>query len=349
MHLEERLRAYGLKAKAVHEKNGVYRENISHFHFSAHPISNESARLPSTLAINFYEDLNRDDFLFFDLESTGLGSSEQVYPFLIGYANAGNTGANLTILFANTPADEKDILANFLSVTQEKVLVSFNGKSFDLPLILRRAEKYNLLGYKKPKAHLDLYHIIRRIYPEKPARLIDAESRLLNFSRTDDLNGSEVAQAYFEFLQFNNGLLKDKIITHNTWDILSLINLTTKISTAFKSAREGRVLWAYKIHRDKSADNLQKKKLLIKEGTIRDEKDEYALGKIFRHEKDYRRAARHFILSYRLGYASAVVDAVRALKRLGKHRSAVHLAQYALKYEDERVQRHLVRYAATPS
>jgi uncharacterized protein len=341
--LGDRLKAYNKPAQKKNPKDLVHFESALK-HFNSHPLSAESLELPDRVALNFLRDENKNRLLFFDLESTGLGSAEHVYPFLIGYAAPKGDGAELTTLFAATPAGEEDILRAFIVAAHNAVLVSFNGKSFDLPLIMRRAAKYNLKHNLGTLPHVDLFHLIRRIYPEKPARLIDAETRLLGFTRTGDLGGAEVAQAYFELVRFENTKLKDKILSHNQWDVLTLISLMQRVAAAFDLARAGNTTWAYKIHRDKSAGRTQQKVLLQQTDRALDARDYYALAKIYRFEKNLRRAVRYFIASYRAGYALAVVDAVRSLARLKKPKLTAVVARYALAREDERIQKHLFRY-----
>lgn len=312
---------------------------------STHPVSLESLALPPSLAMDFQSDVRAADLLFFDLESTGLGSSEQTYPFLIGYAQARGDAIETTACFATTPAGEDEILSQFITAAAGRTLVSFNGKSFDLPLILRRAEKYGLKNNLRSLPHIDLFHLIRRIYPEKPARLTDAETRLLGFTRSGDISGAEVAQAYFEFVRFDRRETLDAICNHNLVDVLSLVSLALRVSVAFTAARAGTNSWAYKIHRDKSAAKDQKKTLLLQNRDKLDARDIFVLGQIHRSEKHYRKAAQHFIASYRAGYPNAIIDAVRAFRRLtGKDRTAKRLVEYALAREDERVQRQLLKY-----
>lgn len=310
-----------------------------------HPVSGEALALPHSLAMDFQSDVIATDLLFFDLESTGLGSSEQTYPFLIGYAAQKGDAIETTACFATTPAGEDEILSEFIRAAEGRTLVSFNGKSFDLPLILRRAEKYGLKNNLKSLRHIDLFHLIRRIYPEKPARLIDAETRLLDFTRSGDISGAEVSQAYFEFVRFDRRETLEAICNHNLIDVVSLVSLALKVSGAFTAARAGTNSWAYKIHRDKSAARDQKKTLLLKNRDRLDARDIFVLGQIHRSEKHDRSAARHFIASYRAGYPNAVIDAVRAFRRLtGKEKTAKRLVEYALAREDERVQRQLLKY-----
>ncbi|GAB4429994.1 MAG: hypothetical protein OHK0011_12590 [Turneriella sp.] len=350
MNLKDRLKAY---QRASSGKNTPQPDGDTERHhtlqtrlYTEHPASGEPLQLPGHIARDFAHDVAASDLLFFDLETTGLGSFEQVYPFLIGAALQKPAGTELHTWFADTPAGEEEILSQFVQLASGKVLVSFNGKSFDLPLVIRRCEKYGIVHHLTHAVHIDLFHTIRRIFPEKPARLTDAENRLLQFSRSDDISGAAVAQAYFEYLRFGKHELRAAMLRHNESDVLSLVSLLARVSAAFAAARTGGTSWAYKIHRDKSASTGQRKQLLEEKAWSElDGRDLYTLGVIYRREKKLRRAGRAFLASYRRGYPQGIVDAVRCLRRLrGRSLSARQLARYGLAREDERIQARLVPY-----
>lgn len=350
MNLKDRLKAYQ-KNSAVPDTarqpgTALQRYTLQTTLYTTHPLSGEQLVLPETVARDFVHDVRSAELLFFDLETTGLGSSEQVYPFLIGAAGQQASGTALHTWFADTPAGEEEILSQFVALAKDRVLVSFNGRSFDLPLVIRRCEKYGIRHNLAQALHIDLFHTIRRIFPEKPARLADAETRLLNFSRANDISGAAVAQAYFEYLRFGKSELRTAILRHNESDVLSLVSLLAKVSAAFIAARSGNKSWAYKIHRDKSASHGQQKSLLEgKPWSALDARDLHALGILYRREKQIHRAGRAFLASYRRGYPQAIVDAVLCLRRLpGRKLSARALARYGLAREDERIQTRLVPY-----
>lgn len=351
MQLKDRLRAYRKTegSKTFDQSRGAAQRNhtLLKTRFQLHPLSGEKLTLPDEVARNFAQDVAASELLFFDLETTGLGSSEQVYPFLIGAALQEQGEIELTTWFADTPAGEAEILSQFARLASGRVLVSFNGKSFDLPLVIRRCAKYAIQHNLASAQHIDLFHTIRRIFPEKPARLTDAEMRLLHFSRNDDISGAAVAQAYFEYLRFGAPEARAAIMKHNESDVLSLVSLLARVAAAFAAARGGGRSWAYKIYRDKSASSAQQKLLLADTPwQDLDARDLYALGMIYRREKARRRAARAFLAAYRRGYPQAIVEAVRCLRRLNGHNaSARSLARYGLAREDERVQTRLLRYA----
>lgn len=352
MNLKDRLKAYQKQGSgniSVSRPGGIAKHHsLQRTRFASHPVSGEPLSLPELVARDFAHDVAASELLFFDLETTGLGSSEQVYPFLIGAARPLSAETELSTWFADTPAGEEEILSQFVEFASGRVLVSFNGKSFDLPLVIRRCEKYGIRNELSRALHIDLFHTIRRIFPEKPARLTDAETRLLQFSRPDDISGAAVAQGYFEYLRFGKTDLRQAILRHNESDVLSLVSLLARVSAAFIAARSGGRSWAYKIHRDRSASAVQQKALLEQKPWHElDGRDLHALGVIYRRETNLHRACRAFLASYRRGYPQAIVDAVRCLRRLrGRASSARRLARYGLAREDERIQTRLVPYGA---
>jgi uncharacterized protein YprB with RNaseH-like and TPR domain len=350
--LKARLNAYRSSAKVAQATAVKNHETKSTFELheslhALHPISGRALALPRQIAVDFATDIDSSHLLFFDLESTGLGSGEETYPFLIGAAGVAESETSLKLLFAPSPAEEADILRTFIGLARQKTLVTFNGKSFDWPLVARRAQRYGIVTAGAGESHIDLYHLIRRIYPEKPARLMDAEARLLGFTREGDVRGAEVAQAYFEYLHLGRNEVKEKIIHHNSIDVLSLVSLMKMVSDVFVAARQGVTGWAYKVHRHKSATTHDARVLLLARGLENlDARDLDLLSETYRKEKQYHAAARLALRSYRKGHAAAVVSAVKNLRRLkGKDASSRRIVAYALAREDERVQRKLLPYA----
>lgn len=346
--LTSKLKAYRPASKPKDKKAEIKTQTTSTLTevFEKHPLTGALLALPQKIALDFREDCSARELLFFDLESTGLGSGEETYPFLIGAGTAMGNGIELSLFFAESPADEADIIRTFVGLAQEKTLVTFNGKSFDWPLVARRAQRYGISTGSAGMRHVDLYHLIRRIYPEKPSRLMDAESRLLGFTREGDVRGAEVAQSYYEYLHLGRTGIKDKIIHHNKIDVLSLVSLLQMVSAAFISGRTGETGWAYKLHRHKSASIPQAREILLQRGLQSlDARDLDQLGETYRKEKNYHKAARFALMSYRKGFPAAVVRAVRSLKRLsGKKQSTARIVRYALAREDERIQRQLLPY-----
>jgi len=175
-----------------------------------------------------------DQFLFIDTETTGLSGGAGAYVFLIGAAKFTNEGFNFAQFFLHDPANELAQLAaleDFCS--SAKVIISYNGKSFDLP---RLKTRYKFHGWPPPFAdvfHIDLLHIARRLWKShlSSCSLGDIEHHLLGVKRSSlDVPGWKVASHYFDYLQNGDPTPLSSVFYHNEVDIISLITLLNYIT-----------------------------------------------------------------------------------------------------------------------
>ena len=115
-------------------------------------------------------------------------------------------------------------------------VVTFNGKSFDLPLLESRMilNRIRLPVTKYP--HLDLLHAARRVYKLRLGRcnLTALETAVLGKERHDDLPGSQVPQRYFDYLKTHNFYLLEDVLRHNFDDVRSLAELTAHLCSAYR-------------------------------------------------------------------------------------------------------------------
>lgn len=109
-------------------------------------------------------------------------------------------------------------------VTAASHLVTYNGKSFDMPLLRTRFAMARMPAPSEP-AHLDLLHVARRIHGRKGLRLVALERDLLGFERIDDVPSGDVAACYLHFLRTGDarGLLA--VVEHNAWDVATMVAL----------------------------------------------------------------------------------------------------------------------------
>jgi uncharacterized protein len=165
--------------------------------------------------------------LFFDTETTGLGGAGAI-AFLLGMAWFDAEGRlHVEQLLLRSPGDEPallDVLSERLAQTE--LLVSYNGKAFDWPLLKGR---YVMNRRKIPAdlPHLDLLHIGRRLHRARlgACRLKTLESDVLGFERGVDVDGGDVPARYAHFLRTGDEEALRQVVDHNAWDVVSMAAL----------------------------------------------------------------------------------------------------------------------------
>lgn len=179
--------------------------------------------------------------LFLDTETTGLAGGSGTVAFMIGIGRLRTFGK--TPIFAlhqylisgfGAEGAMLDTLAQ--DVNSGDCLVTFNGKSYDLPLL---ATRYRLLGRTNPLpglAHLDLRHPLRRIYGGQFAdcRLKTLEEQVLGNRRDNDLPGSEAPKAWLAWLKRREMNMLAEVARHNRGDILAMAGLCRCLSVGEK-------------------------------------------------------------------------------------------------------------------
>ncbi len=194
--------------------------NKLHSTYDASFANNESVELLSKV--------NVDQCLFVDTETTGLSSAAGTLVFLLG---AGQIKENIFVLeqiLLTRFSAEKDMLIWFNQKCQNKShLVSYNGKSFDVPLLTTRYRMNQISSDLLFKKHIDLLHWIRRLHKQAltDCRLPSAEEYCLGFQRKNDLPGSEAPSVWQELIKQGNTNRLKPLIQHHAWDVISLVGL----------------------------------------------------------------------------------------------------------------------------
>jgi uncharacterized protein YprB with RNaseH-like and TPR domain len=165
--------------------------------------------------------------LFFDTETTGLGGAGAI-AFLLGMAWFDDERRlNVEQLLLRSPSDEPamlDVLRERLLKTG--LLVSYNGKAFDWPLLKGRYVM-NRRQIPADLPHLDLLHIGRRLHRKRLGicRLKSLESEVLGFERGEDVDGGDVPARYAHFLRTGDEESLRQVVDHNAWDVVSMAAL----------------------------------------------------------------------------------------------------------------------------
>ncbi len=171
--------------------------------------------------------LARVDFrraLYLDTETTGLAGGTGTVAFLVGLATFDEHGLFVEQVLVRKLGEEAPMLAHVRErIEAASALVTFNGKSFDMPL-LRTRFMMARIDAPPDRPHLDLLHVARRIH-RKRSKLTMLEERVLGFVREGDVPGGEVSARYLHFLRtgFETSLLG--VVEHNMQDVISMTAL----------------------------------------------------------------------------------------------------------------------------
>ncbi|HHU78719.1 MAG: ribonuclease H-like domain-containing protein [Caldicoprobacterales bacterium] len=189
----------------------------------------------------FWSRLNRDiclrDLVFLDTETTGLSGGTGTYAFLVGLGYITDEGLVVEQYLMRDFDEEYPMLQSLLDTLKRfKILVSFNGKSFDWPLLESRLVYSRLRNIIWEDAHLDLLHVARRLwgYRLSSCSLISIEEEILGLQRSDDIPGHMIPKMYFDYLETRNTDVMQLIMQHNEWDIVSMAALLLYINRLYK-------------------------------------------------------------------------------------------------------------------
>ena len=189
--------------------------------------------------------LHPEDILFLDTETTGLSRGTGNFPFLVGLAYFKKEKLIIEQLYLESPAQAKEeVLWNyFINKWQNfSYVVSYNGRSFDLPLIQNRL-RLNRKPELRPLLHFDLLHIFRRLFPQRSLagyRQQDLEKNMLKYFRQGDLAGAEIPQIYFDYVKYGYDRGMEKIIEHNQLDLVGMVFLFAEATQIYEQRFKAR-------------------------------------------------------------------------------------------------------------
>jgi len=180
--------------------------------------------------------------VYLDTETTGLAGGTGTCAFLIGIGAADGPGFRVRQFFLRDFTEEEAALAALAEALEPyQLLVTFNGKCFDVPLLETR---YTLARMRSPFArlvHLDLLHPARRLWKLRleSCQLKNLERELLGIARNGDVPGSEIPQIYFDYLRTRSAKGLQPVFFHNALDIVTLAALTVEVGQAIATAGDG--------------------------------------------------------------------------------------------------------------
>lgn len=184
--------------------------------------------------------------LFLDIETTGLGGAgAMVFLVAIGHVEAG--ALRMRQYLAESPAEEAALLDALVEDVHASIprpiLVTYNGRTFDAPMLDSRATMHRRRFGFDSLPHVDVLPPARTLYRGwlPSCRLLDVESRVLGVTRPSaDVDGAEVPAWYFRFLRSGDMRFVEPIASHNLLDVLSLAALTGRIAALVRGDEEPR-------------------------------------------------------------------------------------------------------------
>jgi uncharacterized protein YprB with RNaseH-like and TPR domain len=166
--------------------------------------------------------------LFLDTETTGLAGGAGTVAFLVGLAWWHEGTLVLEQLLVRALGEEAPMLERLAErIRQASMIVTFNGKSFDMPLLRTRYVMARMPLPTEPP-HLDLLHVARRVHKKRMrsgCRLVAIERDVLGFERVDDVESGDVSECYLHFLRTGEAGALLGVVEHNAWDVVAMTAL----------------------------------------------------------------------------------------------------------------------------
>jgi uncharacterized protein YprB with RNaseH-like and TPR domain len=209
-------------------------------HHGRAPVRDGLRTQPSTLATLARDaslnDLDLSRALFLDTETTGLAGGTGTVAFLVGLARFVDGVLCVEQLIVPQLGQERPVLSRLAErIAAASCVVTYNGKSFDWPLLRTRFVLCRMPVPALP-AHIDLLHAARSVWKRRmpSVRLTDVEREILHFEREDDIPGAEIPARYFEFLRDGSAERLAPVLEHNQNDVIALAALLGALITRFE-------------------------------------------------------------------------------------------------------------------
>ena len=222
--------------------------------------------------------------VFFDVETTGLSGGAGMLAFLVGCGWFEDGGFKVRQFLLGTASGERALLDALGSLFDEaSLVVTFNGRTFDVPLMETRWAFHRASSPTDDLPHFDMLPPARRLWggarrpeagssdPAASCSLTSLERSILGFHRVGDVPGLEIPLRYFQFLRTGEPSLIEDVLEHNQLD---LISTAAVMAHALGLARDG-------------AD------------ACRNEREQLGLGRLYERVGDRDRAVRAYELASR--------------------------------------------------
>jgi len=189
-----------------------------------------------------YETLTLKNFIFLDAETTGLSGGTGTMIFLLGLAKYEDDHLLLEQFFLRNPSEEEAFLhALSYFCADMKVVVTYNGKAFDVPILNTRHILKRIPNPFLDVYHIDLLTISRQLWKLRleQCRLSNIEQDILHFQREGgEVPGYLAPEFYKDFLKTGDARPLKGVFYHNQEDVISLAALFSHIANMLENPFE---------------------------------------------------------------------------------------------------------------
>jgi len=172
------------------------------------------------------------DCLIFDIETTGFSASRNMI-YLIGALYFRDEHWHLTRWFANEPSLEMELIKDFFAFAKDyRLLIHFNGTTFDLPFLKKRADFLGVSGFESLPASFDLFTSIRPLkkFLKLAQTNLKSLEHFLGIQRKDSLSGGDLIPIYKSYVTNQEPSLKELLLLHNYDDVIGTVSLLPLLS-----------------------------------------------------------------------------------------------------------------------
>jgi uncharacterized protein YprB with RNaseH-like and TPR domain len=175
---------------------------------------------------------NPGSVAYIDTETTGLTGGAGTYVFAAAIARQIDCGLRIAQVFLPQPGMEAAFLCALAAELQPAgAIASFNGGSFDLPVLRTRWVMARMPGELAHPPHVDLLTLVRALYRHRleSCTLRVVEERLLGYERDDPVPSALVPDSYFAYLHDGGSTMLEAALEHNRLDVMSLVHLHSRL------------------------------------------------------------------------------------------------------------------------
>jgi hypothetical protein len=187
------------------------------------------------------EEADPQRWILLDTETTGLAGGTGTYAFLVGVAWWEGSELLVEQFFMQDHSQEASMLTGLAERLEGRgVIVTFNGKSFDCPLLETRFRMTRLGAFPVPGFHLDLLHPARTLYRLRltSVALGELERHILGLDRGPDIPSETIPGRYFAFLRGGPPEPLAEVFQHNVKDLQGLASLAVHVAGLLDSGEE---------------------------------------------------------------------------------------------------------------